>query len=402
MKEQGTVRFNVPTVPAEAGPIVELRDHNLRLLDQAQPGRPIQLEAGLYLASVVLPTGESEQQAIEVAPGEAVDVYFGPDETTRGDEPFATHEAALEADLPRDLVLTTGDVSNSAAPTSEWFGRLLRASDGTPLDATELLQAHGYAPEKLSAVTDLSCTSSRDTQDGLLYLQVALPDHIPFNCILPIIPGSETQECRIRVVTTAEAIRATALPVNSALTDSVAAYLATGHLRQAADAVANARKLLLDKVSDPVGAALGGYALLRLGRLDKVEHWVQNLAEWFPALPDGAVIAAEQAARSGRTEQADDWLREAVRRGTPMFADGLSLLATRIRPKCTDATDDEDVMRILEIATLADFAQVVVAFPAAAPLWPADSQYSLDVLDAEDGWQRFRHGEMAALEHVSA
>jgi hypothetical protein len=57
-----------------------------------------------------------------------------------------------------------------------------------------------------------------------------------------------------------------------------------------------------------------------------------------------------------------------------MFADGLSLLATRVRPLWPE---DARVARILDLATRADFAQVVVAYPASKPV------------ESLDGWQRF-------------
>lgn len=147
-------------------------------------------------------------------------------------------------------------------------------------------------------------------------------------------------------------IRATALPIGDTLTASVARYVATGHLRQAAHAVANAGA----RLDDPVGAALGAYALLRLGRVDEIGDWVEELTS---ALPDGAVIAAERAARAG--ESPDRWLEEAVHRGVPMFSDGLSLLATRLRPRFEPG--DARVERILDLATRADCSQVVVAYP---------------------------------------
>src|SRR5215208_2963013 len=402
MSEEGTVRFNVPAVPAEAGPVVEIRDHNLRLLEQAQPGDEIQLDEGLYLASVVLPSGEAEQQAIQVTSGQAVDIHLGPDETTLAENPSATHQAALEADLPRDLVFPLGAPSEPVAPPQDWFGRLLRTSDGAPIQADKTFHARGHAPQKFSDVTDLMCAVPQATEYGLVYLQVAVPGRVPFNCVLPVVAGRGPQQCRVRVVATGDAIRATALPLGNELTESIAAYLATGHLRQAAHAVANAKGLLFEKLSDPVGAALGAYALLRLGRLDEVDHWVDNLATWIPQLPDGAVIAAEQAARAGRTEEAERWLAAAVQRGTPMFADGLSVLVSRLRPLCADVKADERAIRILDIATRADFAQVVVAFWAAQPQRPADSDYALESFDSADGWQRFRHGEPVALEGVSA
>ena len=85
-----------------------------------------------------------------------------------------------------------------------------------------------------------------------------------------------------------------------------------------------------------------------------------------------------------------------------MFADGLSVLVARLRPYCANASTDERAMRILDIATRADFAQVVVGFWAADPLRPVDSDHAFESFDPEDGWQRFRRGEPVALEGVRA
>ena len=86
--------------------------------------------------------------------------------------------------------------------------------------------------------------------------------------------------------------------------------------------MANALDLLYAKISDPIGAALGAYALLRLGRLDKLdehEDWVRNLADWFPALPDGAVSPPSGLARrGGRASEAE---RLAARGGAARPAD---------------------------------------------------------------------------------
>jgi hypothetical protein len=322
----GSVRFTVPTVLAEVGPVVEVRDRMLRHVTQAQPGAVIELEAGLYLASVVLPVGGVDRQPVEVLAGETVEVQLGPRATA---EPFA---AALAVDLPGTL-------------PAEWFARLRWAGDGSPVAA------------RLG--DDLSFTAPADVPEGLIALQVAIAGRVPYTCMLPVLPG---QTCQVRVVTGGGEVRATALPSGATVTASIARYVAMGHLRLAAHAVDNARGSL----TDPVGAALGAYALLRLGRLQEIDD--------VPALPDGAVIAAELAARAGRTGEAERWLGEALERGTPMFADGLSLLATRLRPLWPD---DQRVARILDLATRADFAQVVVAYPGTEPVGDTN------------GWQRF-------------
>jgi hypothetical protein len=388
MTDEGIVRFSVPALPTEAGPVVELRDHNLKLKGQAQPGAEISLDPGLYLASVVLPTGESEQQAIQVKAGHTLDVELGPDQAAPVDS-LEAHDAALESDVPSDLVMKTGGADESA-PAHEWYCRLLRASDGSPIAAGPALETLEQTRDQSGATTDLLCTAPPEAHGDLIWLQVAVPGQVPSNCLLPILSATNSQKCRVRVVAATDAIRASALPSGHRLTDSVAAYLATGHLRAAAHVAVNARDLLFGKVEDPVGAALGAYALLRLGRIDEVvEDWIRNLANWTPALPDGAVIAGEQAARNGDAAEAKRWLNEAVKRGTPMFADGLSLLVARKRPTKPQRKVDARLKRLLAIAKLADFAQVVVAFPAVDPLDPTEIPGALEDFDPGEGWETY-------------
>jgi hypothetical protein len=384
MTGEGTVRFSVPALPAAAGPVVELRDQSLKLIGQKQPDEDISLDPGLYLASVVLPSGESEQQAIQVKQGKTVEVELG---AALPQEAGEVHEAALDADLPSDLVLKTGGPDASTA-AGKWFCRMLRASNGEPIDAGPALEVLERARDKSGATTDLLCTAPPEAHGDMIWLQVAVPGQVPGNCLLPILSATNAQKCRVRVVAATDAIRATALPVGNELTDSVAAYLATGHLRAAAHVAANACDLLFGKVEDPVGAALGGYALLRLDRIDEVtEDWIANLVNWTRALPDGAVLASEQAARKGDNEGAEQWAAEALKRGTPMFADGLSLLAARLRPTKPKRVTKR-LQRLLAIAKLTDFAQLVVAFPASDPLQPLAEPKPPD-LDPDHGWKSY-------------
>jgi hypothetical protein len=387
MTGEGTVRFSVPALPAEAGPVVELRDQNLKLIGQQQPDRDISLDPGLYVASVVLPTGESEQQAIQVKAGKTVEVELGPGQASLPQEATEVHDAALEADLPSDLVLKTGGAEPSK-PAAEWFCRLLRASNGEPLDAGPALEVIERERDRSGATTNLLCTAPPEAHGDMIWLQVAVPGQVPGNCLLPVLSATNAQKCRVRVVAATDSIRATALPVGNELTDSVTAYVATGHVRAAAHVAANARDLFFGKQQDPVGAALGGYALLRLGRIDEVpQDWIANLANWTPAMPDGAVIATAQAARQGDKKAADSWAAEALQRGTPMFADGLSLLAAHLRPTEAEPVT-KPLQHLLAIAKLTDYAQLVVAFPASNPLEPLATPKP-SKLDPDDGWKSY-------------
>ena len=81
--------------------------------------------------------------------------------------------------------------------------------------------------------------------------------------------------------------------------DTFAGYLTGGRPDHVVQLAPSAEELLMSKMQDPIGATIGGYALLMLNELDRIHDWADNLCRWFDWLPDGAVIAAETAGRRG-------------------------------------------------------------------------------------------------------
>jgi Caspase domain len=75
----------------------------------------------------------------------------------------------------------------------------------------------------------------------------------------------------------------------------------------------------------PFGAVVAGLVLLRAGRLDRVSNWLGNLADWFPDLPDGAALWAEQLSRQGHSDDAERALEDLNERRTlPTTGEALS------------------------------------------------------------------------------
>jgi hypothetical protein len=99
-----------------------------------------------------------------------------------------------------------------------------------------------------------------------------------------------------------------------------------------------AEKMLQAKRANPLAAAAGGLALVRLRAYDGLHNWPLNLAEWFDWLPDGSALAAWCVLRLGmnrsgsplspdqRAESALPHLQEAFRRGAPYFSTSVALL----------------------------------------------------------------------------
>jgi hypothetical protein len=120
-------------------------------------------------------------------------------------------------------------------------------------------------------------------------------------------------------------------------------YLASGSLGAVREIAEDARDLLYGKTMNPLAAVAGGYAMVGTATDDKDHEWhqwVANLAQWFPQVPDGAILRAQLHLRLRRGPQdlvdAAQWLKEAYRRGLPYYTlgirwllDGLDKLGTR-------------------------------------------------------------------------
>lgn len=159
---------------------------------------------------------------------------------------------------------------------------------------------------------------------------------------------------------------------------SVLGYLSSGDTGAARELIRPAREflfeLLFDKMVNPMAAAGGGYILVdewvrdssQPGFDSRWHAWIDNLSNWFPWLPDGAILQGWLALR--RRDQAPDLgkarvaLLEAERRGIPLYtagvrrlSDGLMLLAGEARRNgAPDPEVDAAMARVRRLAWQVD------------------------------------------------
>jgi hypothetical protein len=115
--------------------------------------------------------------------------------------------------------------------------------------------------------------------------------------------------------------------------EAMLALLTSGDMSKAKSLMnpSEAEQLLSDKMIDPAGAAIGGYFLLKTDELPRLHDWARNLSNWFPWLPDGAVIYGWQLiCEKDKLTNAIPMIRqqfiEAVKRGIPVYSVGLRKL----------------------------------------------------------------------------
>lgn len=86
---------------------------------------------------------------------------------------------------------------------------------------------------------------------------------------------------------------------------------------------------LQGKLQDPLVAALGGIILVsNVAELrdERWDTWLENLANWFPNLPDAAAIYGYRCLQRGRGDPASHWLRRSIDQGLPYFSATFCLL----------------------------------------------------------------------------
>jgi hypothetical protein len=155
---------------------------------------------------------------------------------------------------------------------------------------------------------------------------------------------------------------------------SVLSYLSSGEAASARELIQPARELLFEKTMNPMAAAGGGYVLVdewvrdssQAGSDSRWHYWIRNLSQWFPWLPDGAILQGWLALR--RRDQPPDLVQarsallQAESRGIPLYtagvrrlSDGLMLLANEARGKGSpDPEVDAAMARVRRLAWQVD------------------------------------------------
>lgn len=401
MSEPGHGRLKVVMPPAwrDLRPHVNVIDsETLALVATSRCNEPVAVPAGRYMVSATLPNGERTMGVVDVDAG-------------------GHHELGLDAPEPataKTAAPTAGDPSRPGRavtrgrPAPAWYIRFFESYPGAGYTLTEPeVEVEPDVPGAAGIALKISPRGG-----GVLVAQLAFPGAVPLNVALPVNGMTSVQSCRLTVAVEDGAVTGdVSLPENPRV-DAVANYLMTGNLRDAGHVLGDAEGLLEQKMADPFAAALGGYALVRQRRLDLLHHWPRNLSSMFPWFPDGAIIAGEEAALEGDHAIAVRELCDGARRGLPVFADGCSILMSRLReyakpkddaaadarpvphkpPPGVDTADLEEAAvqleRLQPLAPFVNFARIVLAFRAARPDDVAGSQTPFDPRPGE-GWQRY-------------
>jgi hypothetical protein len=146
---------------------------------------------------------------------------------------------------------------------------------------------------------------------------------------------------------------------------TLAGLMTASSLPKARIFVEQARDLLFAKMNNRLAAAAGGYVLLATGepaRDAALHNWIENLANWCPDLPDGAVLKATQRLRYPNDDtcydQAKASLFDAFERGIPYYSAGVAWLLDGLTLFAGEDPEAEERMKLVhKVAQRLDVSQ---------------------------------------------
>ncbi|MBY5694685.1 caspase family protein [Rhizobium leguminosarum] len=104
------------------------------------------------------------------------------------------------------------------------------------------------------------------------------------------------------------------------------------------------------KLRSPLAAAVATVLLLKGNQFERMHDWARNLANWFPAMPDGVVLWTEQCRRMRADRTLDPelirwFVHELSRRSLPLTADGFGLAIDLVSDVVRGRLDADEATR---------------------------------------------------------
>ena len=340
-------------------------------------GEATDLAAGAYTISVDQPWGGAAHVDVEVPEGSTpMDMWL-----------------EVPAQQPRSMT-ETPRLDRQLGPTggadARWYLRFL---SWTP-------EGLRYRPENTPPAVEVD-----DVGDGTIaivlhahgsvaqYAHLRTADGRSLVVALPISVAADFAHTCWLHVRVSETTLGAAVRMQDPAMDTLAGYLTGGRPDHVVQLAPSAEDLLMGKQRNPIGATIGGYALLKLNELERIHDWADNLSRWFEWLPDGAVIAAATAGRRGEDDHAHELALTAVGRGIPLFSEGLSILGNLVPRLLADDDLDAGARETLRVA-----AQPVLALSPTAEFGALASTLHIDPdpgeVTSETGWRQFVRASM--------
>jgi hypothetical protein len=333
----------------DAGPLpVRVRTKSGEIVGSGVTGAPIDVPAGSYFVTVMLPDGRETGLDRRVRAGQDAPMMAG-------DAPPAEAPPAATVEAPPPAA---PEVEERTLHAGLWHGDWMGAWAKGPPNLSAL------ATEEIALVSSsLSVISQHETGDRVLVLP--LEDRyrcsiLPYDmCRVCIDPSAQAPAIAIRAVESPEGpvfeFRSLVSQEANALLGFVEGGVLTNMVAVTEDEVRRGEQALSQSGASVLRAITGAYVLLRANMLDGLDRWLAQLDPMGGDLPDLLPLQAELAARSGdhggAVTKIREWLDESR---CPWFRAGFSYMLDRLR-LYLDVSDNQRASFNLDAATYRRF-----------------------------------------------
>lgn len=307
---------------------IEVADQKLKpittQITHSKQNLSFELQPGIYSVSATTPSGSRVQRVVEVTQDETQDITL----PLHNVSPREDYEWAYMTQKRTRRALLQEETGRQEKLKDTWFRLWWKL--GNSYQVMDLnYESHPTPNGKFIHIQVM--------QEGVAAIQVGGPE-VPWKCVS--IPPLTS--CNVLIQASPKHSRhpldVTVASENPVL-EGLLALLRRGEVNTAKvieqDQAQMAEEMVFDKRQDPVAAAVGGYFLLRINDHQRLHNWANNLANWFRWMPDGAIIHAWQliaayrensGAEASQLDLARLRLIEGVKRGYPIYSEGLRLL----------------------------------------------------------------------------
>ncbi len=331
-------------------------------------------QPGIYTLRLSLSSGVQKDETIDVKEGETKEIQID----ISNNSPHESHEWAYFNKNFTVKSMRNTDMKNIPyynIPGSQVDGKLWVYRDGDWQQELSLQFTN-------QAIRDDGYVFADRTQHEISFLEisgkdmpnlyVSLPPGNDYKCLVKLADIDDEEIHPIDVQVSTDHYKA----------ETLLTLLTNGAIREA-KSLSNAKEaeeLLYQKMRDPVTAAIGGYFLLKIGELERLHDWANNLAHWFDWLPDGAIIHATQLLnQKEKTQDEIDLIRQrllhASNTGLPVYSEGIRLLEKGLSQLWyhSKQTDDEVKKALLKTGNYLeamDCSQETTTFIGKSPTEP--------------------------------
>ncbi len=312
----------------------EWHESNIISINAVQPGT--------YMLRLSLSSGVQKDETFDLKEGETKELFMD----IGLNSPHESHEwAYLNKKFTIQSIRDTNmkNISYYSFPGKHVDGKIWIYRDGNwqqelqPKLVNQAIHEDGFV---FNAYTQDEISFLEISGQDMPNLYVSLPPGNDYKCLVKLAEKEDEEIHPIDVQVSTDHFKA----------ETLLALLTNGDIRNA-KALSNAKEaedLMYQKMRNPVTAAIGGYFLLKIGELDRLHDWANNLAQWFDWLPDGAIIHATQLLNKKEKTPEDialirQRLLHAADEGIPVYSEGMRLLEKGLTQLWyhSNQTDDE-------------------------------------------------------------